>query len=277
MQPGSAQPFLSNSREACPDNGHPSMGIDRLTVSFPVAEYERDLGAWDSRRTWTKIEAPIVGDHGPSVLTAGDLQHGEFAPTHGSTPRAHIGHLRRIRQRKVPQWAAGVVSHIGMRSALAIEPDGERVGFIALKHLWGHRWAGEDRRLLRFLIRRVWGSRNHNRHLRPNKSRREYLKVRLVEVLSGRPGCRWAGWPYLQRHPNRRDDRRSLPVEAKDLHTKLTDQEGHQYAVLENRRVSWGLVRGWEDSSESGEVEVALVVPESSISDAIANPDNPVG
>jgi hypothetical protein len=59
--PGSAQPFLSNSREACPDNGHPSIGIDRLTVSFPVTEYERDLGAWDNHGT-TRECTPAESD-----------------------------------------------------------------------------------------------------------------------------------------------------------------------------------------------------------------------
>jgi hypothetical protein len=41
----------SNSGGTCPDNGHPSIGLDRVTVSFPVAEHEHDAGAWDSRRT----------------------------------------------------------------------------------------------------------------------------------------------------------------------------------------------------------------------------------
>jgi hypothetical protein len=78
MQPGSAQLFLSNSREACPDNGHPSIGIDRLTVSFPVAEYERDLGAWDSHRTtgegtppgWESLSAKVEVANGVQAFVS---------------------------------------------------------------------------------------------------------------------------------------------------------------------------------------------------------------
>ncbi len=97
--------LASNSREACPDNGHPSIGIDRLTVSFPVAEYELDLGAWDSHKT-RREDTPAESE---TLVAAVEIDDGA---------RVHVS-VYQAKRRAYAKWG-----RVDFNPARVFDPDG---------------------------------------------------------------------------------------------------------------------------------------------------------
>jgi hypothetical protein len=71
---GPAQVPPSNSRGICPnnDNGHLSFGLDRVSITFPVRSWERDVLAWDRKGT-TKEGTP---EYSESLSTSVDVAPG---------------------------------------------------------------------------------------------------------------------------------------------------------------------------------------------------------